>query len=419
MKIDYQYVLDNAADGVLVADVRSKKIIYANKKMCEYTGYSMEELLAMSVKDIHPKKDLPAILDQLKKEAKGELPLAKDISVIRKDGSIILFDISGMGMHEGKDFFTVGFFRDITNRKKTEDDLKVNQDYMQAIFNSLHVGMFLVDPKTHLIVDINPEGVKMFGAPKEQIVGKLCHNYICPAEYGKCPISDLGQEVDNSEKYLVHSDGTRTPILKTVTPITLNGRDLFLESFVDISARKKAENLLFATLKKQEIITGSAKDAIIMMDSEGTVSFWNRAATEMFGYSVAEIIGKDLHEMLAPKEFHKDYHEHYPHFQETGEGSAIGKTIELIGKRKNGEEFPMELSLSAVMDEGKWTSIGIVRDITERKRIDEEREKLHKDLEQKIEDLELFQRVTMGRENRVIELKEEIENLKKQLMTRR
>ena len=84
----------------------------------------------------------------------------------------------------------------------------------------------------------------MIGVPSEEMIGSVCHQFICPAEKGACPITDKGQSVDNSERALLTKDGGEKAILKTVVPITLEGRDCLLESFVDISDRKRAEEEL-------------------------------------------------------------------------------------------------------------------------------------------------------------------------------
>ncbi len=135
--------------------------------------------------------------------------------------------------------------------------------------------------------------------------------------------------------------------------------------------RKNAEEELRESEQWFRTITGAAQDAIIMMDPEGMISYWNEAARSIFGYSEEEAIGQSLHVLLAPKRFHEAQSLAMQEFQETGGGGAVDQVVELEAKRKNGEEFPVELSLSAVEVRGRWHAVGIMRDITERKRADE------------------------------------------------
>lgn len=135
----------------------------------------------------------------------------------------------------------------------------------------------------------------------------------------------------------------------------------------DITSQKKSIIALAESEEKFRQICGSAQDAILMMDNDGCVSYWNPAAEKILGYTFAEVQGKDMHQLLAPEGFHAAYTAGFAHFRETGEGAAIGKTLELVARRKGGAEFPIELSVAAVNMEGKWGAIGIMRDISSRK----------------------------------------------------
>jgi PAS domain S-box-containing protein len=138
----------------------------------------------------------------------------------------------------------VGINHDITERKWAEESLRESESRLSAILESIQTGVVILDPGTHTVVDVNPIAAKLIGAPREQIVGSVCHKFICPAEVGRCPITDLGQTVDNSERVLLTADGERRSIIKTVSPIMLGGRQHLLESFTDITARKQAEDVL-------------------------------------------------------------------------------------------------------------------------------------------------------------------------------
>jgi PAS domain S-box-containing protein len=135
----------------------------------------------------------------------------------------------------------------------------------------------------------------------------------------------------------------------------------------ELNSLETARNL--AEIKYQ-IITSATIDAIIMITPEGKISFWNPAAENIFNYKKQEIMGKDLHLIVAPGKYHAPYKKGFEKFKQTGKGPLIGKLLELTAIKKDGSEFPIGLSLSAVKVDGAWVSIGIVRDITQRK-IDE------------------------------------------------
>jgi len=116
------------------------------------------------------------------------------------------------------------------------------------------------------------------------------------------------------------------------------------------------------------LVIETAKDAILGMDEEGRITLWNKAACTMFGYSAKESMGKDLHDLIVPERFRADARRGMLHFRQTGDGKNINKTIEQVALRCDGSEFPIELSISGMEIHHGWQTIGIIRDITDRKR---------------------------------------------------
>ena len=146
----------------------------------------------------------------------------------------------------------------------------------------------------------------------------------------------------------------------------------------EITRRKEAETALRESEEIFRSIGISAQDAVILMNSEGFITFWNPAAGRIFGYTEKEALGQDLHALLVPQRYQKAYQHGIQTFRKTGQGNAIEKTVEMAALRKGGEEFPIELSLSAVRLNRKWHAVGIVRDVSERQQAERERLKVEK-----------------------------------------
>ena len=131
-----------------------------------------------------------------------------------------------------------------------------------------------------------------------------------------------------------------------------------------------------AALRRSEIrlraITDSALNAIVMMDPEGRVCYWNPAAERMLGYPSADAMGQDLHGLFVPTRYHAAMRAALPKFLRTGTGAAIGKTLEMAARHRDGREIPVQLSLSAVEIDGRWHAVGVVRNVTESKRAEQE-----------------------------------------------
>lgn len=122
------------------------------------------------------------------------------------------------------------------------------------------------------------------------------------------------------------------------------------------------------TERKFKALSASTQDAIILMGPRGEIQFWNDAATNLLGYERDDVIGTNMHELLAPAQYRTGYLKGLAHFFETGEGAAINKTLELEAVTKDCRIIPIELSVSAVNLRGEWHAVGIMRDIIDRKK---------------------------------------------------
>lgn len=181
-------------------------------------------------------------------------------------------------------------------------------------------------------------------------------------------------------------DGTLYWVASTILPFA--GEDSLPTRYVsvrtDITAIKEAQLVLERSRAELELlvqtrtrelaereevlhsITSAVQDAVILIDPLGLVTYWNPAAEHMFGFSEAEVIGKNLHDLIVPERYLERVHAGFSHFVTSGKGPAIGKTTSLQAKHENGDEFPVDISLSSIKLRGQWNAVGIVRNATER-----------------------------------------------------
>ena len=328
-----------------------------------------------------------------------------------KQGKEIWVDVSLTCIKEGEDPRIFTLWKDITERKVAQltqeaiyniSDASENLTSLEELFDKVHLEFGRIVENKNFYIALYNEDNDSYTFPfyKDE------HDYIQPdlelnlentltnyvRQEGKA--IRVTQEIENELKKTrkVAMKGKHSPVwigaplIDTIynkvigvvaiqnyeDEFALTEKDKLLLEFVALSigkviSRKKTEIFIKDSEEQFRSLAQTAADAIIMMDNEGKITFWNEAASRIFQYVEEEALNKVLHDLIVPTQYQKKALPAFDMFRETGEGQIIGKTIEMTGKRKDGEIFPLELSLSRVKQQDKWYATGIIRDITERK----------------------------------------------------
>jgi len=179
---------------------------------------------------------------------------------------------------------------------QAEQATKESEHRLGSILEAMQAGILIMEAETHQIVDANPAALQLIGLQRDQVVGRVCHNFVCPAEKDNCPITDLGHTLDNSERVLLNASGDEVPILKTVVTVVMDSREYLIESFLDITERKQAE-------QQREILVKELQDSLAKIktlkgllpicasckkirDDKG---YWNRIESYLKDHSDAEL----------------------------------------------------------------------------------------------------------------------------------
>ncbi len=195
--------------------------------------------------------------------------------------------------------FSVYAQRSINTRRRTEAALADRERELSRILENNPAGIMLVDAESRKVTWANSNAIKLIGAPKEVIKGRVCHIHLCPTEVGNCPILDQGHDIDLSERALVTSDGRQLPILKSVTRVSYNGREHLLETFFDLSDRKKIERELQQAHAELNQIFQTASVGMRLVDRNFNVLKINKTFESLTGVDEAEAIGKKCHEIFS------------------------------------------------------------------------------------------------------------------------
>jgi two-component system, LuxR family, sensor kinase FixL len=246
-------IFDSIQDGIVILD-KDMTIIKVNPWKEKIHADTMPLVGKKCYEAFHKKHEVCSKCPSVRTLNTGK-PQTETVSCVCADDQLKYLEITAFPLKDcsGKITGIIEYAKDVTARNRTENELREREDQLRTVLENMQAGIFIIDPQTHKIVDANPVAAKLVGVPKNQIVGSICHQFTCPAQKGKCPITDLAQTIDNSERVLLTAKGERIPIMKTVVTILFNGKKHLLESFVDISECKKAELALERLNKELEV----------------------------------------------------------------------------------------------------------------------------------------------------------------------
>ncbi|HTH16535.1 MAG TPA: PAS domain S-box protein [Magnetospirillum sp.] len=269
--------------------------------------------------------------------------------------------------------FSLGRRRDVG----TEVRLMHMEARTDAILDAAVDGIITIDEQGRL-ESFNRAAEKIFGYRQEEVLGRnikmlmpepdhsrhdnYLRNYL---RTGQAKIIGLGREVQGLRK-----DGTTFPMDLAVGEARIGGRRMFAGTVRDISERKRTESRLRDSEARNRAILEAAVDGVITIDDTGIVRSVNPAAERIFGYRAVEMVGRNV-KMLMPEPYRSEHDGYLRNYKETGQAKIIGLGREVQGRRKDGAVFPMDLAVGEAAVAGGRIFAGFVRDITERKAVDE------------------------------------------------
>jgi len=401
----YRGIFDSATDSFLIFDYEGN-IVEGNPQACKMYGYSHDELIKLSGKDIvHP--DYYFLFGKFKQDVKTLGEFHSESIDIRKDGTQFNIEVSGTKFNYKGKSHLLAVVRDITERKKMEFELILLSDAARMSIDSIVISDF-----EGKITNVNEATLKMYGTDdKADLIGKSSFDIIAPEDKEKAAAGmketmEKGY-IKDREYYIVIKDGGKIPIEMSVSII--KGKDGKPIGFVsvtrDITERKQAQEELQESEEKYRQLAETAKDVIMILDLKGNVKYINQEGINLSGYSKEEALKMNINDVL--------YEDKIPlsdnNFAKriTGEKNLFMYEIDFFNKK--GNKIPVEIKSSLITEQDKPAGVLIIaRDTTERKKIE-------KELQNRLNELEAYHKITMGREGRIIELKSDINKLLRKL----
>jgi PAS domain S-box-containing protein len=271
---------------------------------------------------------------------------------------------------------------------------------MQALLNSTEAGFYGMDTDGNCTF-INRAGARMLGYRPKELIGRQMHQIVhyrrrdgSKYPQNECPIflaSQRGKSAAADDEVFWKRDGTPLAVEYSTSPIIQDGEHRgAVVAFADITQRIAAQRAIKESEERKSAVLRSTLDSIISMDAAGIVIEFNPAAERAFGFTHDEAVGRPLAELIIPPRFRDAHHAGLARYVTTGEAHVLGKRLELPALRKDGTEFQAELTITRSDIDGEQTFTGVLRDITQRKHQETEREQLIKALARSNQELDQF-----------------------------
>jgi PAS domain S-box-containing protein len=368
-------LLETAAQAIVAVDA-SGRIGLVNATAEKMFGYRREEILG------HPLEMLlPKLLQEIHQEHRIEffshpstrpMGIGLDLSGRRKDGTEFPVEVSLSPVEDGDGLRAVSFISDITLRKRGQE----NSRELAAIVESSDDAIISVT-LDGVIASWNGGAERNYGYSAEEMIGRPLTVLIPPDCREESPVIlkwiQRGEAIEHFITERLHKDGRRIAISITISPIHNAKQEIIGASSIarDITEQRRAEEALRTSEAKFRSVMDAAPDAMIISDHSGHIALVNSEAEKLYGYQREELQGQPV-ELLIPERFREQHVGHHQNFVGSPRVRPLGAGLELYGRRKDGTEFPLEISLSPLPTKDGLLVIGAIRDITDRKRAEEE-----------------------------------------------
>jgi PAS domain S-box-containing protein len=368
-------LVDYAAEAFFVGQAQGR-IIDANRTACRELGYTRDELLALSAWDV-VEEFTPAGFAALFEELRAAGPRTKTVSHRRKDGTT--YPVEGrvcVVELQGQQVLFV-LTRDVSERQREAAALRESEDKFRKIFNHSNDGGFLLDPARGAILDVNPSACRLLGYTREELLA-LHISDVHPDEMPRLAafteaVLAEGTGWTDALTWLTKG-GEKLPAEFSASVVTLEGQPRIMVWVREISARKKAEAALRESEERFRLLVEHAADAFYVMEQDGRIVDVNERACEATGYTRQELLSMpvwDVSVALPPDRFADLW-------KQAGARGSV--TASSIHRRKDGTTFPVEGHGCLVAARGRQYLLGLVRDVSERVRAEQERRRLEERL---------------------------------------
>ncbi len=265
-----------------------------------------------------------------------------------------------------------GFNAMLEARKRAEESLAKESRKNEILLHAASDGIHILDLEGN-VVQVNEAFCKMLGYTAEELAAMNVGQWDVQMSTTqlRAAMAGLRDAPVMLETRHRRRDGGIIDVEISFVKVEIDGRQLVYASSRDITKRKRAEQALIESKGKLHTVIETALDAVVQMDARGIITGWNKQAEKVFGWAREEAIGRMVAETIIPPQYRQAHTQGLERFLASGRKNILDSRVELLGLRRNGQEFPIELSITAINTGGEYEFSGFIRDITRQKESEE------------------------------------------------
>ena len=373
----YRGLLEAAPDAMVVVN-QSGEIVLLNLQAEKRFGYRRDELLGQKVTSIIPEGFAERLIADALRSAEDALAqqigAGIELNGRRKDGSEFPIEIMLSPLKSAEGILVTAAIRDISVRRDAEKHLARMEGRYRGLLEAAPDAMVVVNQGGEIVL-LNVQAEKQFGYSRDELIGQKVKNLI-PEGFAERLVADstrtaaeaLAQQIGAGIELIgKRKNGSEFPIELMLSPLESAEGILVTAAIRDISVRRDAEKHLARMEGRYRGLLEAAPDAMVVVNQGGEIVLLNVQAEKQFGYSRDELIGQKVKNLI-PEGFAERLVADALRSAEDALAQQIGTGIELIGRRKNGSDFPIELMLSPLESAEGILVTAAIRDITTRKK---------------------------------------------------
>ena len=351
-----------------------------NEAFLQITGLSEGKVIGKCIEKVIPEGSVEMVKGYYEEAISRKQTLQwEETSVFPNGEKTGILSVTPVFNSDGECNLLVGSIHDITDRKRNEEELRKSKEDFTSLVDSVDGIVWEADAETFQFTFVSQQAERLLGYPVHMWMDEINFwaDHIHPQDrewaVNFCLKNSQLAKSYEFEYRMIAADGRIVWLKDIVSVIKEDNKIKRLQGIIiDITEKKKSDEIIGEIEERRRLIMNAALDAIVSVDQDGAIIFWNPQAEKIFGWKEEEMKGRLLVDTIVPERYKERHLRGFSHYLRTGEATVFNRLLELSGMHKDGREFQIEMSILPIVQEGVTTFTAFIRDITESKKAAEQ-----------------------------------------------